>query len=369
MRFRKAFLKIHLYLGLTVGLLFALMGLTGSLLVFSEEIDEALNPRLLRVEPQNSRASIAVVEENVRRNFPDDKIYRIKMPLDTEDVYEFWMNPNGDLRVYVNPYTGEITGSRIFSRTFRGFLFSLHTQLLSGETGKTIVGTGAFFFLALGVSGIVLWWRGARNIKRGLTINFKANWKRIIFDAHNAVGFFAFIFLTSSAFTGIHLVFNAPFEKAVNWLTATPNRPPPPVSAEGRSEKRTLTLGEIKNLSDQTWTEAETTWIYPPANSAAAFMVRKKFPSEYHPSGKSFLYFDQYTGELLRQENALEAPAATRAVNNLYPIHIGRIGGTATKVWQVGVGLTPAILLFTGFLMYRNRARKTKQRHSSTDRK
>lgn len=359
MTLRKTFLKIHLYLGLTVGLLFVLTGLTGSILVFGEEIDRALNPRLLRVEPKNAPVSISVVEENVRAAFPNDKIYRIKMPLEPADVYEFWMNANGDLRVYVNPFTGEITGARAFNRTFRGLLFNLHTQLLSGETGKTIVGTAAFFFLAIGISGIVLWWRGLRHIKRGLTINFKSNWKRISFDAHHAVGFFAFVFLSISAFTGIHLVFNQPFERAVNWLTGTANRQPPPVSLV-RNETKPLTLGEIQNLSSRIWSEAEITWIYPPANSAAAFMVRKKFPAENHPNGKSFVYFDQYTGEILREENALEAPGTTRAVNNLYPLHIGRMGGVFTKVLQAGVGLTPMILLLTGFLIYRNKAGKTK---------
>lgn len=368
MSLRKMFLKIHLYLGLTAGLLFALTGLTGSLLVFGEEIDASLNPRLLRVEPKNARVSISVVEENVRAVFPGDKIYRIKMPLEPADVYEFWMNANGDLRVYVNPYSGEITGSRVFSRTFRGFLFNLHTQLLSGETGKSIVGAAAFLFLVIGISGIVLWWRGLRHIKRGLTINLKSNWKRISFDAHHAVGFFAFVFLSISAFTGIHLVFNQPFERTVNWLTGTANRQPAPVSLV-RNETKPLTLGEIQNLSSRTWSEAETTWIYPPANSAAAFMVRKKFPAENHPSGKSFVYFDQYTGAILRAENALEVPPATRAVNNLYPLHIGRIGGVFTKVLQVGVGLTPLILLLTGFLMYRNQAGRTKQRSTPADKK
>lgn len=365
MSFRKILLKIHLYLGLTVGLLFALSGLTGSLLVFGEEIDAVLNPQLLHVEPQNSRASFAAVEQNVLEKFPDEKINRIKMPLDSEGVYEFWMNPGGDLRIYVNPYTAEITGSRSFSRTFRGFLFNLHSQLLSGNTGKTIIGTSAFFFLILGITGILLWWRGWRKVKRGLTINYKANWKRINFDTHNAVGFFAFIFLSISAFTGIHLIFNAPFEKTVNWLTTTPNRLPPPLSQK-IIDKKTLSLGEIKNLSDQIWKEADTVWIYPPADENAAFMVRKKFPTENHPSGKSFLYFDQYSGKLLRADNALKSPAATHFINNLYPIHIGRIGGFITKLLQVLVGLTPAILLLTGSLMYWNRKVKRKTNKSKT---
>lgn len=357
MAFRKLILKIHLYLGLTVGLLFALIGLTGSLLVFGEEIDARLNPQLLRVEPLERRSAITDIEQKVRASFPGDKIYRIKMPRDPEDVYEFWMNSNGDLRVYVNPYTGTVTGSRYFPETWRGRLFLLHTQLLSGETGKTVVGTAAFFFLILGATGIVLWWRGRRNIKRGLTINFRLGWKRTNYDAHNAIGFFAFLFLSISAVTGIHLVFNAPFEKTVNWLTGTPNRQVPPTS-KLTAAAETLSPETILNKSEEILGTGETTWLYPPANEASAYMVRKKLPSENHPNGKSFLYFDQYSGELLRLENAEASPFATRTINNLYPLHIGIMGGSFTRILQMLVGFTPAVLFLTGFLVWRNRLRK-----------
>lgn len=354
---RKFFLKVHLYLGLTVGLLFALMGLAGSLLVFSEEIDRVANPHLLTVQPTGERAKFALVEAAVRSRFPNDRIYRIKMPHDGGDVYEFWMNGSEALRVYVDPYTASVLGSRDYPRTFRGRLFMLHTQLLSGETGKTIIGTAAFFFLAIGISGIILWWRGRTKIVRGLKINFRSGWKRTNFDIHNTVGFFAFFFLSISAVSGIYLIFNAPFEKTVNRLTGIPDRPPAPTS-KASNNTTSLTLDNIFDRSEQVWPEAETTWLYPPANSNAAYMVRKKFPSENHPNGKSFIYFDQYTGEVLRTENATESPVPTKIVNDLYPLHIGRMGGTATRVLQVFIGLLPTTLLITGFLMWRNKQRK-----------
>jgi uncharacterized iron-regulated membrane protein len=354
---RKVFLKVHLYLGLTVGLLFALMGLTGSLLVFSEEIDRAANPHLLTVQQAGEHADFALIEAAVKTRFPNDKIYRIKMPHNSGDVYEFWMNGGEALRVYVDPYSASVLGSRDYPQTWRGRLFMLHTQLLSGETGKTIIGTAAFFFLAIGISGIILWWRGKRHIRRGLTINFRSGWKRANFDIHHAVGFFAFFFLTISAVSGIYLIFNAPFEKTVNQLTGTPDRLPAPASKIPNGSVL-LSLDDIFERSEKIWPEAETTWLYPPANPNAAYMVRKKFPAENHPNGKSFIYFDQYTGEVLRTENATESPVPTKAVNDLYPLHIGRMGGTITRVLQVFIGLLPTTLLITGFLMWRNKQRR-----------
>lgn len=367
MKFRKLFLKIHLYLGLSVGLLFALVGLTGSLLVFGEEIDRALNPALLTVAPAQEKASISSVENSVKTAFPQEKILRIRMPRDPEDVYEFWLNSNEGLRVYLNPYTAEVTGSRVFSQSWRGRLFHLHTQLFSGETGKTVIGISAVFFLLLGATGALLWWRGLRNLKRGLTVKLRAGWKRFNYDLHNALGIFAFLFLSVSAITGIYLVFNQPFEKTIFRLTNTAPRPRAPLSQLPATEQKPLSLEEILARSDKIWSEAETVWIYPPQTPTAAYFIRKKFPAESHPSGRSFLYFDQYTGELLERENALEVSRTTKIVNDLYPLHIGRIGGVATKILQVAIGATPLILLVTGFLMYRNRGRKTKGHYSRAD--
>lgn len=47
---RSLWVQMHLYLGLFIGALLVVFGLTGSILVFWQEIDEWLNPALLTVE-------------------------------------------------------------------------------------------------------------------------------------------------------------------------------------------------------------------------------------------------------------------------------------------------------------------------------
>jgi uncharacterized iron-regulated membrane protein len=357
-RARKLFLKVHLYLGLTAGIVLAVTGLGGSLLVFSDEWDAALNPRLLQAAAGGgTTAPLQRVTEAVRAAHPTEKIHRVRMPRHAGDTYEFWMDAGEGLRVYADPYTGEVLGSRVYRQSLRGFLFTLHTRLLAGEWGKSVVGVLAFMLLTLGASGVLLWWRGAKNIRRGLTVNRRAGWRRANYDLHNVIGIFAVALLSVSAFTGVHLVFNAPFERVVNWLTSTPQRPPAPASTP-RPGAVPVSLDEVVERARQVWPEGSTTWVYLPANERAVFMVRKRLGAESHPNGKSFVYLDQFTGEVVRAESALEAPTAARLINNLYPLHIGVMGGAPTRVLQVLVGLTPAALLISGFLIWRNRSRK-----------
>jgi len=55
---RTLWLKVHLYLALTVGFLFAIIGLTGSLSVYHDELDGWLNPHLTIDQPQGSYQSL-----------------------------------------------------------------------------------------------------------------------------------------------------------------------------------------------------------------------------------------------------------------------------------------------------------------------
>lgn len=47
MKLRKLALTLHSYIGVAIGLLLVIIGLTGSSIVFHEEIDRALNPQLM----------------------------------------------------------------------------------------------------------------------------------------------------------------------------------------------------------------------------------------------------------------------------------------------------------------------------------
>lgn len=66
---RRLWLAVHLYLGLSLGLVIAVVGLTGSLLVFYLDLDEWLNPQLVIAQPGAQRQSYeACTKLYARRN-------------------------------------------------------------------------------------------------------------------------------------------------------------------------------------------------------------------------------------------------------------------------------------------------------------
>lgn len=65
MKLHKLTLTLHGYVGVAIGLLLVIIGLTGSSIVFYEEFDRALNPQLMQVTPQAKPVSIDAVLESV----------------------------------------------------------------------------------------------------------------------------------------------------------------------------------------------------------------------------------------------------------------------------------------------------------------
>ncbi|MGR8953682.1 MAG: PepSY domain-containing protein, partial [Gammaproteobacteria bacterium] len=68
---RAVWLKLHLFLALSAGFLFALLGLTGSLSIYREEIDLLLNPGLVIDEPSGDYQPLDNIIAAVRAAHPD----------------------------------------------------------------------------------------------------------------------------------------------------------------------------------------------------------------------------------------------------------------------------------------------------------
>ena len=61
MRTREIVFNIHLYIGLAAGLFLVLSGLTGSMIVFREEIEKLMRPELLETAVRGERVPVQSV--------------------------------------------------------------------------------------------------------------------------------------------------------------------------------------------------------------------------------------------------------------------------------------------------------------------
>lgn len=354
MRVRKLALTLHLYLGLIVGILVSVLALTGSLLVFGDEIECFLNPQLLQVIPQAEKIPLETVLQIVEKAYPENQAISILLPQKVEEVFQISMLLKNDelLNVYIHPYTGAILGSRLWKQSFTGFLFTIHTELAGGEVGHFLVGICGILTLILALTGLFLW-TGWRNFERGFSINWKVHWQRILFDLHNISGIGSVAYLLLISATGAAIIFYAPFEETVYKLTN--ERPKPALVSHPQAGGSRQNIDEVLRQVDTVLPQAKTTFISLPLTPEATFKVRKKFPNEAHPNGNSTIYLEQYSGEILRVDSIYSFSLAERVLNSLYPLHIGSYGGSLFRVIHGITGLLTIVLFVSGLVIWRQR--------------
>ena len=365
MKLRKPALTLHRYLGVMAGILLVIIGLTGSLLVFSEELEHFLNPHLLQVAPQGERVSPQLVVDVAQKVYPDLLPHRITVPQTSEQVYTVMMaSPQDEYTdIYVNPYNAEVLGSRPWKQTLGGFLIESHVHLFAGDLGMQVVGICGLLLLLISMTGLILW-AGWRRFATGFKIRWKSPWQLVNYDLHKVGGILSVVLLSLVAFTGAAMIFWTQFEGAVYWLTRTP------IPVEPTSKASTLPpmgIDEILQKADTALPSAKTFKFFPAKKPEDPFKVWKTLPQKNDLSNDGMVYLDQYTGEVLRLDNDLKAPLATRIMNALHSLHIGSYGGVGVQIIYVFIGIAPTVLFITGFIIWWSKtygAKSPKRRRS-----
>ena len=222
---RRVFFQVHLWSGITLGLYVFMISVTGSVLVYRNELYRAATP-----EPIVSRSSLQRLSDNglksaAMRAYPGYRVVNVERALDPDQAVDVWLRQGEQVRKRLfDPRTGADvgesvpTGIRLVSQ-----LMDLHDNLFASATGRTVNGMGAFAVLVLALTGLVIWWPGIKNWRRSLTLHRGVGWKRTVWDLHSMAGFWSLGFTLVFALSGAYLCFPEPvqdFAERIEPLTA-----------------------------------------------------------------------------------------------------------------------------------------------------
>jgi uncharacterized iron-regulated membrane protein len=352
--------RLHRAIGLSIGLALAIIGLSGSVMVFGQEIDNFLvSQQFGVVSPQGERMKIddfVITVQTAYRDRSNLKLTVLNTPSIPNLPYKALLQSSAkeEIEVLVNPYTRKIIGSRRSDKTLIKQAERLHHELLLGTMGDIITGIIGLFFMLLGMTGVVLW-PGWRKLSAGFAIKWQAHPKRLNFDLHKVIGGGSAAFLMMIALIGCCWNFSDATKPAI--YAATLDLTPSAFVSTLIAEKSPLTLSEILQKADAALPDGVTTFISIPQKPAEVFRVGKKLPQETMPYGLSYMDLDQYTGNILQLRNGLQPAWGDRLLNTFEPLHSGTFGGLTTRILYVFVGVSPTVLFVTGVVMgvYRRR--------------
>ena len=208
---RNFFRKFHLWVSVPFGIVITITCFTGALLMFEDEVTALCRDDVTSVTPAGEPLPLDKLAERVEAELPSDvDVKEIVVSDSRDEAYKVSLTKPKRSAVYVNQYTGEITGKDERLPFFRA-VFRLHRWLMDSNPGegkvfwgKIIVGASTLAFVVILISGLVIWWpRNRKMLKNRLHIVVKKGKNRFWHDLHVAGGFYVMLLLLVMALTGL----------------------------------------------------------------------------------------------------------------------------------------------------------------------
>jgi uncharacterized iron-regulated membrane protein len=204
---RRAIFQLHLWSGIGVGLYVLLVSVTGSILVYRNELYTAATRDPISVAQSGPRFTDDDLRAAATRAYPGYTISSIGLDRNPNHAVSISLTDGASRKDRLfNPYTGEDLGDAVpLGIWLVSKLLELHDDLLGGRMGRSVNGIGALLLVVLASSGIVVWWPGIKTWQRSLMIHRTAGWPRFIWNLHSMVGFWSLGFIVVFGLSGAYL--------------------------------------------------------------------------------------------------------------------------------------------------------------------
>jgi uncharacterized iron-regulated membrane protein len=383
-RVRGAWLKMHLWLALTLGFFFAVLGLTGSVNVFLYELEQLRLPAVRAANPAQPPRALDDILQTVKAAHPDKNgSWSLLLPGYGNDYvraeYARPMETADELyapfRVWVDPYSGEIAAESYWGKTVWTLIYEVHAALLTGKLGPKIGQIGfnticffGLFMLVSALTGLYLWWPRAGKLKQAVTFKRRASPERFYFDLHKTAGFYSSMLLLILAFTGFSFGYADYLKPLIRAVSTVKDKhlQEPEVTSRVTEQGRTLTVAEAVAIADTVFPEAELRGLWIPDGPEGVYCIAKKQAGEANhrwPSSK--VWIDQYSGRVLAVQNPERFSAGETFFNLMWPLHSGEALGLGGRILWCAAGFAPLLLYVSGLIRWRQKREAAKIKHQN----
>jgi len=373
---KKVLFQLHWFFGITAGLVLALMGTTGALYSFEDEILDALNPDVLLVEPKGSALPAPELVQRLE-TATGLKVAILRVDTLGDRVAQVYFTPEpgerrGPKRNF-DPYTGELRGDGV-GEGFFDFVLQLHRFLAAGQVGKQITAACTLILVFFCLSGLYLRWpRKALNWRVWLTLDWAKKGRSFNWDLHSIFGTWCLLFYLLFAITGL----NWSYDWVSNGLERLLGDAPVEQRKGGGKGERPGGMGK-KDAPPPTPLVVDYAAVWDSIQKAAGpelrsynlrlpgsggqpatvFYLLKDSP---HPRALNTLTLDPANGQVSAISRYAERGFGAQLLISNYSLHVGSYFGIVGRIVMTVASLMMPLFFITGWLLYLDRRRKKRE--------
>jgi sulfite reductase (NADPH) flavoprotein alpha-component len=361
--------RLHWLLGLTAGVVLSVMGVTGALMAFDDEIMAATSHGILTVAATSAPALSpdALLARFAQQSpgstptkltlFPEAGrsarlIYRprstVVLAPDEDNTEGTWLDP------YTGRVLGQANGERFFDavRSLHRFLLLPHNR---GGIGRPVTTVAAICLVISALSGLYLRWpRRASDWRAWLKPDLRRRGRNLYWSLHSVAGTWLFLIFLVFAITGPTFGYDGYRDTLTALLTGT--KPP--------AAERTTVSGPA--LLDGAWTgfqaavHTDVTSVLFPVSRKATSSITLRYLTRGSPHYRAYneITLDRKSGAVISHNLYARQSLGKQISLGMLAVHRGRVFGLAGAVVFMLAALTVPLFCLTGYLLYLDRRKK-----------
>lgn len=356
--------QAHWLVGITVGVLLALMGFTGAMMSFQDPILAALNADARRVEVKGERLAMPALVEHAQTEAHrlDARVRTVTMPSAADGaVRVLFLSDPGDIVRYLNPYTGDWQSGGARGEKFFEIVEDVHrgliTDRLAGESvGRRVIDIAAVLLVAMVATGLYLRWpRRTTNWRAWFVIDRKLRGRGFLYSMHAVIGTYVLPLLLLSALTGLYFAYDW-YGNILERLAGVS-----PV-AEEQMRGKALVTPDI----DKVWASFEQATASESLGQIAVRFPRKDeepmriqylLADAPHTTAYNTIKIDPTNSQILSHEHYAQKQTGARLLSSMLSIHKGGYFGIVGTILLMLSSLALPLFMITGWMMYLDRRR------------
>ncbi|MDT0136642.1 sulfite reductase flavoprotein subunit alpha [Acidovorax sp. PRC11] len=374
---RAVLFQLHWFIGITAGTVLVVIGLSGALLAFREEILDLINPGVRQVAPQAGPALTPpqLVEALARSDAAGRRINTVTVQSAPGAAPRIGFAARAGERrgeaVYLNPYTGAVQPALRGDDAFE-WVESLHRWLLlPREPGRIAAGTLALCLLGLSLSGLVLRWpRNPLRWRTWLAFDTRLKGRPFLWSLHAVAGTWALVVYVVLTATGLYWSFDAVRDTVDGWA----GQPRPARTAMAPGARGTATPagtakagaapGSAPDLAPawQAFAGRAPDWktavLRLPQRADQPLQILWLDHDAPHDRARHRMLIDMADGAITTDDRYGQRSAGARALTTIYPLHLGTYFGLPGRIAVTAASLALPLFAVTGWMLYLGRRRQ-----------
>lgn len=368
MKVKHLFAKIHLWMGLITFPIVFFVCITGTIIVFADEIIElsAGKHRYVK-EVRDEKVAIETILDNLKREYPNRRIpsYMVAYRAPERSIRFNSYDPQKGLRmIYVDPYSGKILKD---DGTINFFYVTahLHSSFMWHGPGEYIVDISIIVFIILLITGLILWWPktwSKKHLKGAFTIKWNVSFKRLNHDFHSVFGFYTLALALILGLTGLIIAFKPLAATTTDLLGGNSKTPWEATYPSFQPEiKDNYPINKIIEKTLNQFTDKDQLQIFTYFLSRESGIIPVKATKNVNLKSTTeldFIVFNRYTGEKL--DIGDEAVLTEQIKNLFWTLHMGSWGLLGKIITFIG-GLVISLMPLTGFYIWWQKHKASKR--------